>query len=95
MRLSKTNTSRLLDTNFYVYVGLAIWLEKWIADGPGRTSQWFFSDGDSDENNNVRKQDREVLRVKDLIGNYMRQLLAHEDFLMKTAADGNLGTHSF
>jgi hypothetical protein len=38
-----------MNTQYCVLVGLSLFLEKWIRDGDGATSQWLFCDGTTDE----------------------------------------------
>ena len=38
-----------------VVLGLALFLEKWIADGVGGTSQWLFLDGVTDSRSTLQR----------------------------------------
>ena len=52
------------DSTYCPVVGLALFLEKWIQDGAGATSQWLFGNGVSDSTSPLRDQNREATTTK-------------------------------
>ena len=54
------------NSKFCVLLNLSLFLEKWLRDGAGTTSQWVFADGTTDRMSSEEAQDKETDRCKTL-----------------------------
>ena len=85
-----------MDTNYCVLVGLAVFLEKWLSSGEGRTSQWLFGEGDTDCHDPIEEQEAEAERTKANYARAVKAAVMSEMFVPATTseAEGKVGTHS-
>ena len=81
-----------MNRKWCVLLSLSFFLEKWIRDGDGRTSQWLFSDGTVDATAQANVQEAESARQKSKFGAMIHSIVASEEFVMEQG--GVLGTHS-
>lgn len=82
-----------MNTKYCVLLALSIFLEKWLRDGEGRTSQWLFVNGTSNSDDTQRAQNKEANAGKLAFGKYLKAVMQKEAF-QRDPKKGNLGTHS-
>lgn len=82
-----------LNAKYCAVLGIAIWIEKWLRDGEGVTSQWMFSNGTTTSTSPIKEQDRESSATNTSYGCAIRAIIRHESFTA-SPNKGALGTHS-
>ena len=77
-----------------VVLGLALFPEKWTADGIGAANQWLFLDGVTDSRSTLERQNKETEQGKTAYASFLkRNVFTNSRFVLETAS-GKLGTHS-
>lgn len=76
-----------MNPDYCVMLGLSVFLEEWIQQGPGRTSQWLFFDGATTTNSTDDEIDLETARCKSRLYNaIIMRVVRGEDFVVDPAA---------
>ena len=83
-----------MNAKYCVLLGLGSFLEKWIRDGEGKTSQWLFANGVTDASSPSKDQDAEALVLKDKYFKAMKEGVIENPNFRRHAMKGKLGTHS-
>lgn len=82
-----------MNAKYCVLLGLVLYLEKWIGDGEGASSQWLFANGITTAQDEVELQEKEADACKAAYGRYMTKAVVKNDAFTKQAP-GQVGTHS-
>ena len=84
-----------MNPRYCVLVSLSLFLEKWIKDGEGATSQWLFANGMTDESSDQVEQDKEAKKCKSAYTRAMTKgVFDNPTFTRTDTIPGKLGTHS-
>ena len=83
-----------MNVDYCVVVSLAIYLEKWLSDSGGTTSQWLFGEGHTDPSSTTKQQDKEADRCKNQYSKAMKRVIDNPLFKITPNLKGELGSHS-
>jgi hypothetical protein len=82
-----------MNTKYCVLLGLSLFLEQWIRDGDGATSQWLFCDGTTDETSTTKQQNNEAKKANGKFRNILKTIIDSDTFI-RDPSKGRLGSHS-
>ncbi|KAL7513414.1 hypothetical protein ACHAXN_010510, partial [Cyclotella atomus] len=85
-----------MNPDYCLMLSLSVFLEAWISQGQGRTSQWLFSDGVTIASSADDEIDRETNRCKNGLYSCISSIVKSEEFVVDPAASSNqtLANHS-
>ena len=84
-----------MDHRVCVVLAMSLYLEKWIKEGAGATSQWVFTDGTTDSRSTLAAMEKETERGKKQYSDYFKKYVVDNPLFVKDhEEDGKIGTHS-